>query len=786
MAAAISLLFLFLIFFTLTAAQQTSSKISLGSSLSPTTNSSWLSPSGQFAFGFYQYANGYAVGIWFAKIPTKTVIWTANRDDPPLQQDSRLVLTRDGRLILQTTASQSTSIAEAAQSASWASMLDTGNFVLCNSSGNIIWQSFDFPTDTILPGQPLLVEGKLVSSTSETNHSSGWFYIIMQSDGNLVQYPMQNAKAETSYYASDTCCRRDNVTLNFTDDGALNLYNTTGINIKNLYNGGVQCRTNGFISCRWTMDVDGIFRLYVLGQSGNWSTSVHLNPRSCPTGMCGLNGYCVVMDQQYTCRCIPGLDFIDQSQQILGCQRINGTDSCRNSKQHPQFTMSTLNNVQWEDNGYELLPSKTEEDCIQACWQDCNCGVALFWDQRCSKQKLPLRYGRRNDNDQTKTFIKMVIGSGPSGTQMNTNSMEAGSKPKELRKDILFIIIAITGCALLVVALFAIFVQRNRFRSYRKMMTDRGIRNFNDEDITLRSFTYAELERVTAGFNQELGKGACGTVFKGVLPNGQDAAVKRLHKVIDEGEQEFRTEMRVIGRTHHRNLVRLLGYCNEGLNRLLVYEYMSNGSLADFLFKSETQPTWDERVGIALNIAKGILYLHEECETQIIHCDIKPQNILMGHHQCPKIADFGLARLLKQDQTGILTGIKGTRGYVAPEWHRINVPITAKVDVYSFGVVLLEIICCRRSVDVNLPEGQVVLVDWVYDCFEAGEVGKLVGDEVIDKKLERMIWLGLWCIQDEPSIRPSMKKVVMVLEGNAEVAVPPGPSLSNIYEYGNK
>nr|DAD22580.1 TPA_asm: hypothetical protein HUJ06_024043 [Nelumbo nucifera] len=136
----------------------------------------------------------------------------------------------------------------------------------------------------------------------------------------------------------------------------------------------------------------------------------------------------------------------------------------------------------------------------------------------------------------------------------------------------------------------------------------------------------------------------------------------------------------------------------------------------------------------------------------------------MGDHQCPKIADFGLARLLKQDQTGILTGIKGTRGYVAPEWHRnVPIPITAKVDVYSFGIVLLEIVYCRRSVDVNLPEDQVVLVDWVYDCFEVGRVAKLVGDEVVDTRtLEKMVWVGLWCIQDEPSVR-SVRQFCMPL-----------------------
>ncbi|KAM1092521.1 hypothetical protein ACFX19_020091 [Malus domestica] len=203
---------------------------------------------------------------------------------------------------------------------------------------------------------------------------------------------------------------------------------------------------------------------------------------------------------------------------------------------------------------------------------------------------------------------------------------------------------------------------------------------------------------------------------------------------------------------------------------------MSNGSLADVLFAPERQTCWEERVRIARNIARGFLYLHEECDTQIIHCDVKPQNILMDEYMCPKISDFGLAKLLKADQTRTTTGIRGTKGYVAPEWHR-KMPITVKADVYSFGVVLLEIICCRRNVDWNLPEEEAVLDELAYPCFESGEHGKLVGEQEVDtRQFERMIKVALWCIQDEPSLRPSMKKVLLMLEGTVEIPIPPSPN----------
>ena len=185
---------------------------------------------------------------------------------------------------------------------------------------------------------------------------------------------------------------------------------------------------------------------------------------------------------------------------------------------------------------------------------------------------------------------------------------------------------------------------------------------------------------------------------------------------------------------------------------------------------------WPTRFNILLGTARGLAYLHEESRPRVVHRDVKASNILLDAELSPKISDFGLAKLLKADQTRTTTGIRGTKGYVAPEWHR-KMPITVKADVYSFGIVLLEIICCRRNVDWSLPEEEAILDELAYPCFESGELGKLVGEQEVDtRQFERMIKVALWCVQDEPSLRPSMKKVLLMLEGTVEIPIPPSPN----------
>uniref|UniRef100_A0A2N9EXR9 Receptor-like serine/threonine-protein kinase n=1 Tax=Fagus sylvatica TaxID=28930 RepID=A0A2N9EXR9_FAGSY len=730
-------------------AQQRQSIVKPGSSLTPTTKPTWLSSSGLYAFGFYKQGNGYAVGIFLAGIPQKTVVWTANRDNPPVPADVTLNFTSDGRLVLQSTQFTVPSLGITADGATSASMLDTGNFVVYNSDNKSIWESFQHPTDTLLPTQKLSASANddavLDSSVSDSNQSTGLFRALMQQDGFIALYPRGTPyRIEYGYWSKNVPGPLLGASLNLGVDGRLYLANGNNTNIIST----AVNSTTGRVLYRLRMDSDGFLRLYSynMAQLGRdwsitWSVKNDNIDRCEPKGLCGVNAFCVIYDEDYNCSCLPGFTYIDNSIRTYGCERISAIEGCR--EESIAYTMEAESNTIWENNTYSFpLFSSTEEECKNACLEDCNCEAAFFKDSACEKTKASFEIWEKK-------------------TRRHKHS------PHQV------------AFAIIVFAISGIVIYKSCVFGYRNTSNNGNI-VLSDDDFAPRSFTYAELEKMTDNFKEELGRGSFGIVYKGAIGNGQKfVAVKRLQNFLADREREFQTEMKVIGRTHHKNLIRLLGYCHDGPNRLLVYEYMSNGSLADILFTPEKRPYWNERMGIARNIARGILYLHEECMPQIIHCDIKPQNILMDENGCAKISDFGLAKFLKPDQSKTSTGIRGTKGYVAPEWYRkaSKASVTVKVDVYSFGIVLLEIICCRKSVDCNLPEEEAVLEEWTYSCFESGEIGKLVNDEEIDKRqFERMVKVALWCILDEPSLRPSMKKILLMLEGTEDIPIPPSPN----------
>ncbi|TYI29309.1 hypothetical protein ES332_A05G307300v1 [Gossypium tomentosum] len=294
-------------------------------------------------------------------------------------------------------------------------------------------------------------------------------------------------------------------------------------------------------------------------------------------------------------------------------------------------------------------------------------------------------------------------------------------------------------------------------------------------------FTSLQLRIATDNFSTLLGSGGFGAVYKGVLSNETMVAVKVLHGTSDKRiEQQFMAEVGTIGRVHHFNLVRLYGFCFDKNLRALVYEYLPNGSLDRFLFTQEKKLGFEKLHEIAVGTAKGIGYLHEECQQRIIHYDIKPENILLDSKFCPKVADFGLAKLCNRENTHMsMTGGRGTPGYAAPElW--MPYPITHKCDVYSFGMLLFEIIGRRRNLNVQLPESQEWFPRWVWKNIESnGDIGELMEaceiEEGNRETVERKVKTALWCVQYRAERRPLMGMVVKMLDGAAEIPQPSNP-----------
>jgi len=296
-------------------------------------------------------------------------------------------------------------------------------------------------------------------------------------------------------------------------------------------------------------------------------------------------------------------------------------------------------------------------------------------------------------------------------------------------------------------------------------------------------YSYKDIKKMTRSFKVKLGEGGFGCVYKGKLISGPFVAIKMLGKPKGNG-QDFINEVATIGRIHHANVVRLIGFCVERSKRALVYEFMPNGSLDKYISSKDDviNLTYKKMYEISLGVARGIAYLHQGCDMQILHFDIKPHNILLDENFIPKVSDFGLAKLYPNDNSIVtLTAARGTIGYMAPELFYKNIGgVSYKADVYSFGMLLMEMASKRRNLNPHADRSsQLFFPFWIYN--QLIEEKEIEMDEITDEEnsnVKKMFIIALWCIQLKPSDRPAMNKVIEMLEGNIEnIEMPPKPSL---------
>ncbi|CAJ1951981.1 unnamed protein product [Sphenostylis stenocarpa] len=307
-------------------------------------------------------------------------------------------------------------------------------------------------------------------------------------------------------------------------------------------------------------------------------------------------------------------------------------------------------------------------------------------------------------------------------------------------------------------------------------------------DVSQKRYKFAEVKKMTNSLKVKLGQGGFGAVYKGQLPTGTPVAVKLLNASKRNGE-EFMNEVASISRTSHINIVSLLGFCYEGNKKALIYEFMANGSLEKFIYKRGTETitclSWENLYQISIGIARGLEYLHRGCNTRILHFDIKPHNILLDENLCPKISDFGLAKLCPRNESIIsMADTRGTMGYVAPEMcNRQFGGVSHKSDVYSYGMMLLEMVGGRTNINPEASHTSEIYFPYVIHKRLALDKDLRPDEEMTAEENEiakRMTIVGLWCIQTFPNDRPTMSKVVDMLESNVNfLEMPPKPMFSS-------
>ncbi|XP_057455423.1 G-type lectin S-receptor-like serine/threonine-protein kinase At2g19130 [Lotus japonicus] len=745
-----------------------------------------VSKGGTFELGFFKPGNNssnYYIGMWYKKVSQPTFVWVANRDHPISDKKTAKLTISGGNLVLFDGSSNqvwSTNITNNSGSVV-AVLLDSGNLVLRDrvdapESDTPLWQSFDHPTDTWLPGGKIKLDNKtkkpqyLTSWKNTEDPATGLFSLELDPKGTNSYLILWNKSEE--YWTSGPWNGR--IFSLVPEMRANYIYNFTFVANENesyftysLYNPS--------IISRFVMDISGqIKQLSWLENIKQWNLFWSQPRRQCDVyAFCGAFGSCTENSMPY-CSCLTGFGPKSQSDWDLedhsgGCQRktklqCEDSNASKGNKDKDKFL--AIPNMALPKHA-QSVGSGNIEECESTCFNNCSCSAYAYDSNGCSiwiGELLNLQQLSSDDSSRETLYLKLAA--------------SEFDDAKSNKGVIIGVVVGVVVGIGVLLALILFFMVRRRRR-----MVGTG----KPVEGSLVAFGYRDLQNATKNFSEKLGGGGFGYVFKGTLADSSFVAVKRLES-ISQGEKQFRSEVSTIGTVQHVNLVRLRGFCSEGAKKLLVYDYMPNGSLDFHLFKNQNSEVldWKVRYQIALGTARGLTYLHEKCRDCIIHCDVKPENILLDADFCPKVADFGLAKLVGREFSRVLTTMRGTRGYLAPEWIS-GVAVTAKADVYSYGMMLFEFVSGRRNSDPS-EDGQVKF----FPTFAANVV--IQGGNVLsllDPRLEgnadieevtKVIKVASWCVQDSESFRPSMGQVVQILEGIMDVNVPPLPRSLQVFE----
>ncbi|XP_060203763.1 G-type lectin S-receptor-like serine/threonine-protein kinase At5g24080 isoform X2 [Lycium barbarum] len=793
---------------------ESASGVVLGSRLLAKENQAWFSDNKTFAFGFTPTANShdqYQLSIWFAQLPgDRTLVWSPSINSP-VTKDAILEFNNNGNLLLMDRGTTLWASNTSEAGVETAVMSENGNFILYSDNLSVVWQSFSHPSDTLLPGQPLTASLELISSKSpvlggyytlkmlqqHTSLNLGLTYNVPESlDMSPELYSNYSywSGPDISNVTGDVVAVLDKagsfgIVYGSSSDGAVYVYKNDG-DYGGLFSSVNQSNWNRpSVLRRLILEANGNLRLYRWDNDVNGSRQwvAEWAALSNPCGIAGIcgNGICS-LDRSKTnasCTCLPGSSKVGNDvYSCSGNSLLTGKCGPHHENLTSQFKISTVQQTNYYFSGSSVIANYSDIEsvskCGNACLSNCDCVASVYGlneEQPYCWVLKSLEFGGFEDPGST-LFVK-VEANGSAGVSGDKESGDSSDESQSTHDKVLILPIVLSMTVLIVLLGCLLYINIHRKRSLKRALD--GSLILSGAPI---SFTFRDLQHRTNNFSQLLGTGGFGSVYKGSLGDGTLIAVKKLDKVLPHGEREFITEVNTIGSMHHMNLVRLCGYCSEGTRRLLVYEFMKNGSLDKWIFHSYNNRDrlliWPTRFRVAIGTAQGIAYFHEQCRNRIIHCDIKPENILIDEEFCPKVSDFGLAKLMGREHSHVVTMVRGTRGYLAPEWVS-NRPITVKADVYSYGMLLLEIIGGRRNFDMTCDAEDFFYPGWAYKEMTEGTPEKVVDrrlEGAIEKEeLMRALMVAFWCIQDEVSTRPTMGEVVKMLEGSVDINMPPMP-----------
>ncbi|XP_017432462.1 G-type lectin S-receptor-like serine/threonine-protein kinase At4g27290 isoform X1 [Vigna angularis] len=749
-----------------------------------------VSKEGTFELGFFSpgSSNNRYIGIWYKNIAVRTVVWVANRDNPLTHNNinnsrtNKLVVSQEGNLVL---FSQNETLVWSANATKKVpnpilQLLDSGNLVLtdANEETVFLWQSFDFPCDKLLPGMKLgwdLKSGlnrKLTAWKAWDDPSSGDFTwgVELGSNPDIVM-----RKGETEYFR-------------------------TGPYTGNMFSGVYGPRNNPLydyvfvnnkdqVYFRYTLKNASVISIIVMNQTlylrhrvtwipeaKAWTIYQSLPIDSCDVyNTCGSNGKCAIAGSPI-CQCLDG--FVPKSSQQWnamdwreGCVRsaewkcgVKDRDGFR------RFATMKLPN----STGSWVNGSMTLEECRNRCLANCSCTAYSNLDTRGGGSGCSIWFADLFD-------LRLI----ESGQDLYVRIATSDTDGKHgRRKKVIAVASAVASLVFLMLLTFCIYMTKRRYKG--KMKTKMATVDKNEgkqEDLELPFFDLATLVKATNNFSIEnkLGEGGFGPVYKGTLVDGQEIAIKRLSRSSGQGLKEFRNEVILCAKLQHRNLVKVIGYCIEQEEKMLLYEYMPNKSLDLIIFDTYQSKflDWQMRFSILNAIARGLLYLHQDSRLRIIHRDLKLSNILLDNDMNPKISDFGLARICGSDQVeGSTSIIVGTHGYMAPEY-AIDGLFSTKSDVFSFGVLLLEILSGKKNRAFTLQDNNHNLIDHAWSLWKEGTPEQLI-DACLENSYDvfevvRCIQIGLLCLQHHPNDRPNMTLVVVMLTSKNVLPEPKEP-----------